>query len=240
MMVQAAKGDQSRHSFPMSITDPHQLHGDIHEDTFTTSSSFCTDSLNEERHVHFNNEVIQCVAIEAKDGNKEGDCMSHLDKEDQLASNNNGKTVAHLPPTRLKYHIDLSEPPSETTFNQWFKSSPPSKPAPTMSMDTMPPLHVPGNLLLDGCYDDDDDDDNGDADLHFATPSQLVHHPDSHWPTLFTEGGDKPCPDGQLQGTSPAMFMGYDDNGSLSVTIRDQVFGTVNEARHVVWDLSWW
>jgi hypothetical protein len=169
MMAQEAKGGQSCHSFPMSITDLRQLQADMHEDTLTKVSSFSTTSLNEERHVHFNNEVMQCAAVEAKDGNKENDCMPHLDKEDQVVGSN-GKNIAHLPPTRLNYHIDLSESPSETTFNQWLKSSP-SKPAPTVSMDTMPHLHAPANLLLDDGYDDDDSDD---ANLDFATASQLA------------------------------------------------------------------
>jgi hypothetical protein len=97
------------------------------------------ESPSDRRHISFNDEVAQCIAIDAKDGEEGGDCddvnnyglfeddessddgvvmMKALALRPPLSNlssprssfSSDSKTIAPLPPTTLKYRRDTPEP----------------------------------------------------------------------------------------------------------------------------------
>ncbi|PYI07425.1 hypothetical protein BO78DRAFT_92297 [Aspergillus sclerotiicarbonarius CBS 121057] len=106
------------------------LVGDSANGTATNTSSSGIGSPSERRHIHFNNEVVQCIAVEAKEeddgwpvpfdeeSSEDGIVMmkqihsdtSISDKSTPRASfAGENKTIAPLPSTTLKYRWDVSD-----------------------------------------------------------------------------------------------------------------------------------
>jgi hypothetical protein len=102
----------------------------------TPTSSGISSPGVERKHIHFNDKVEQCIAVEAKDGDDDIDTdqLSDSDSDDgvmmKLARPRNraplvrkkskkgknslpsdGKTITMLPPTMLKHQEDMREAP---------------------------------------------------------------------------------------------------------------------------------
>ncbi|GCB24058.1 uncharacterized protein C227.15 [Aspergillus awamori] len=98
--------------------------------TATNTSTSATPS--ERRHIHFNNEVVQCIAVEAKEeddgwpvhfGDESSEdgivMMKHIHSDSSLSDKGTprgslageNKTIAPLPSTTLKYRWDASDHP---------------------------------------------------------------------------------------------------------------------------------
>lgn len=185
----------------------------------------------ERRHIHFNNEVVQCIAIDSKDGdgddeesgtkacsddgddddddndsddgNNDGD-DDHDDNEDSYGQHKAGsesRIIAPLPPTTLKCRSDTG----------------------VLSKT----IHRP--------YDNDDDYDYDDYDFK------------DH--NLWNAGSEG---DQRRWLTSSGMIMPYDgedqeeeereQNKGMLGQMMDTVMDTVNTARdiaHVIWNVGW-
>ncbi|RDW64292.1 protein phosphatase regulator REG1 [Aspergillus mulundensis] len=92
-------------------------------------------SPSERRHIHFNKEVLQCIAVEGKDEEEEflefGGDLSWDDSfivkpaspsggsTPRANSSGENKTIAPLPPTTLKYRGDTPEPQPSSVINPW-------------------------------------------------------------------------------------------------------------------------
>ena len=216
------------------------------------------------RHIHFNDKVEQCIAID-KEGNDRLDYFSAIQddgdsSEDEMlvmkpvkqatrariSSNRStprnsfsgdGKTIAMLPSTTLNYRGDSPQPgeqQSKQTERAWLGGS---KLSPSPSQQTLRPSN--NNFLLE-------DDDDEDADIDWQ-PSPTSTRSDSVYsrgdgPT-DTEVEDDDIEHNGLHRTPSGMFMPYEDEDDPSnMGILGKVVDTVNTARdiaHVIWNVGW-
>jgi hypothetical protein len=246
LKAQEAENGWTRPPFPRSNTDLDNLHHRTGSSTYslggtlTTSSSSGMASPSERRHIHFNNEVVQCIAVEAKV--YEDEWPSTFDESSSDNSvvmmrqitdrgvvsarstprnsfSGDGKTIAPLPSTTLKYRGDAPES-RPSILDRW---SSPATLSPTPSVETLRPGSEPSaNFLLD----------DEDPTLDFTG-----NHPDRDRPWFEEPTSNRP-----LRLTDSGMFMPEDEGESPSSTILDRVVDTVNTARdiaHVIWNVGW-
>lgn len=243
-----------RPSFPRSNTDIHTLHqrtgSSTHSlgGTLTTTSSSGLTSPSERRHIHFNDEVEQCIAVECKgddewpavieeESSDDGIVMMRQISNQTPLSNrstprnsfsSDSKTIAPLPSTTLKYRGDTPEP-SQSILDRWVNGPPSSSLSPTPSVETLRPPAA-ANFLLD----DDDEDPSLDFTGQYRSPDRTWFEPEDG-----ATQSDRP-----LQLTDSGMFMPYGEGeGEASNhTILGRVVDTVNTARdiaHVIWNVGW-
>lgn len=159
----------------------------------SASSSGIVSPSGEKKHIHFNEQVAQCIAVEVKgdydDDELETDRLDYDSDSDDGAimmkrttakkrrsilkrsrssnSNSESKTIAMLPSTTLKYREDTPEP-TETAMKHStgavYRSPVIS---PSSSQETLRPSKPSGKLFFaddDGDDDDDDDDEQQDEE----------------------------------------------------------------------------
>ncbi|KAJ5298010.1 hypothetical protein N7508_008259 [Penicillium antarcticum] len=249
LKAQEAENGWARPPFPRSNTDLDQLHHRTGSSTYslggtlTTSSSSGMTSPIERRHIHFNDEVVQCIAVEAKgfdewpatfadESSDDGVVMmrqisdrSPSTRSTPRNSFSEGKTIAPLPSTTLKYRGDPPEPRPQTILCRWSTlNANASTLSPSPSVETLRP-EPSANFLLD---------DDEDPSLDFTG-----NYPDRDRP-WFVE--DDPTSDRPLRLTASGMFMPEGENERPSSSILDRVADTVNTARdiaHVIWNVGW-
>jgi hypothetical protein len=227
--------------------------------TGTNSASSGLISPSEKRHIHFNNEVVQCIAVEAKGEDDDDDpSLFFLDQDDDESDDgvvmmkqfsprvpvsnrntprssfsNESKTIAPLPSTTLKYRSDTPEPP-------WNLQDPRTQPtavgelSPTPSVETLRPPRPEANFLLD------DEDNDLDPDWR---PEQAGYDfgRDRPW-FVNREDEDELESGGDLHLTASGMFMPYEEGESSYSGLFGRVVDTVNTARdiaHVIWNVGW-
>jgi hypothetical protein len=244
LKAQEAENSWTRPAFPRSNTDLDQLHHRTGSSTYslggtrTTSSCSGLTSPSERRHIHFNNEVVQCIAVEVK----EMDMMRQIPGQASVSNrstprnsfSSDSKTIAPLPSTTLKYRGDTPEP-RESILDRWSTfSSPPSssssKLSPTPSVETLRPPRPSANFLLD----DEDEDPSLDFTGHYT-------HRDQPW---FVPEDEDELTDRPLRLTASGMFMPYAEGEGepASPGLLGRVVDTVNTARdiaHVIWNVGW-
>lgn len=221
----------------------------------TCTSSSGLDSPTEKRHIHFNNEVVQCIAVEAKeeddpyrfdsDDDSDGSVvmMKQFSAKPSISSrcsptcsnfSGESKTIAPLPSTTLKYRGDTPEPPVEQKglYSSWFSAS---KLSPSPSVETLRPPRPEANFLLD------DDDDRDAMDLNWQ-PKHAGYDLALDRPWFVNPDDDEELERGaDLRLTSSGMFMPYEDESSHP-GLFGRVLDTVNTARdiaHVIWNVGW-
>jgi hypothetical protein len=228
--------------------------------TLTATSLSGTVSPGERRRIHFNNEVMQYIAVEAKEGDEEEDewlaafedessdkgaVMMPLLRSRASVSNHSTqrssfscerKTIAPLPSTILRYR-DVPEAQTNSFMGQWSVLQPLSMPSPTSLVETLRPLQRSADDLLD----------EEDAGLVFAG---LFASDDDDWyrscvsPHPANAGDDEDeDADRRLRLTASGMFMPFDEGEAASTSILDRAMDMVNMARdiaHVVWNVGWW
>ena len=211
------------------------------------------------RHIHFNNKVEQCIAI-----NKGGDYHDgyfsaiHDDSDDDLLtmkpvktnrakiSNRStprssfsaeSKTIAMLPSTTLNYRGDTPEPAEPEAKQQGGFWNLASKLSPSPSSETLRPSAHSSNFLLD--------DEDDDADMNWQ-PSAFGGRRDS----IFLirgprdEENDNERERTGLRRTPSGMFMPYeeDENDLHPSGLFGKVIDTVNTAKdiaHVIFNVGW-
>ncbi|KAJ5549724.1 hypothetical protein N7535_002339 [Penicillium sp. DV-2018c] len=255
LKAQEAEINWTRPPFPRSNTDLDQLHHrtgsttSALDGTLTSSSLSGMASPSERRHIHFNDEVVQCIAVEAKGYEDEWPAAF----EDQSYSDDgvvlmrqisnktspsrrstprnsfsgDGKTIAPLPSTTLKYRGDPPEPRVPTILDRWSTTTTPTL-SPTPSVETLRPPErssPPANFLLD---------EEEDPNLDYTG-----NYPDRDGPWFFQ--GD-PTAGRPLRLTDSGMIMPEGESETPSSSIFDRVVDTVNTARdiaHVIWNVGW-
>ena len=271
LKAQEAAHGWTRPPFPRSNTDLDHIHHRTGSSTYslngtlTTTSSSGMTSPSERRHIHFNNEVVQCIAVEAKEGDEDWPVVDDESSSDdgvvmmrqisgQASLSNrstprnsfssDSKTIAPLPSTTLKYRGDTPEP-HESILNRWSSfssttntsssSSSSSKLSPSPSVETLRPPQSTPQPSANFLLDYDDEDPSLDFTGQYRTQDQP-------W---FVE--DENETDRPLHLTSSGMFMPYGEGGeSEGEPIGNGLFGrvvdTVNTARdiaHVIWNVGW-
>ncbi|CRK25041.1 hypothetical protein BN1708_014114 [Verticillium longisporum] len=232
----------------------------------SVSSSGIASPSVERKHIHFNEQVEQCIAVEIKGEEDEDEAMysdryDHSDsdedaimmkrsktkkrvpiarrqsKKKKTATQPEGKTIAMLPSTTLKYREDTPEP-VETAMKHstGIYRGPISQ---SSSQETLRPAKSSGRFFIE----DDDDDDAAMEEL--LSPRGGWQSPATH------EGALQRTPSTSSLNAEPAgmrrtpsgMFMPYEEGESGSNEgIIGRVVDTVNTARdiaHVIWNVGW-
>ena len=216
-----------------------------------TNATFSnTASPNEKRHIHFNNEVVQCIAVEAKDEDERDEyCSTATFEEDDLSPDDvstrqtppsasagnssptrnsfshENKTIAPLPSTTLKSRGDTPEPPPGL-MERWFGTRSTPLPSFVSSMGSRRPPEPSANFLLD-----DEDFDDG-LDFSWQSKSRYL---------INSEDDDELETDRHHLTFSGALASG-DYGESSNAGIFDRVTDTVNTAKdiaHVIWNVGW-
>ncbi|KAM0248093.1 hypothetical protein ACHAP5_003674 [Fusarium lateritium] len=237
-----------------------RMSGESSSAVLSVESSGIISPSSERKHIHFNEQVEQCIALEAKGEEEEEedvvDYGSDSDSDDGVMMKQvktkkrplarrktlkptptaEGKTIAKLPSTTLKYREDTPEP-RETAM----KHSRSPLMSPSSSQETLKPAKQSGKFFFG---EDDHEDSLDDALLS----------PRSGWaspPHEGINGGlNRSISSGSLceepagmRRTPSGMFMPYEEGELQS---GDGIFGrvidTVNTARdiaHVIWNVGW-
>ena len=216
-------------------------------------------SPGERRHIHFNDKVEQCIAI-----NKEGDeAEEYFNIHDDESSDDDGvimmkavpgkaslsnrstprnsfsnesKTIAMLPSTTLKYRSDTPEPaeqPSKQNGGFWNTAS---KLSPSPSQETLRPSNPSTNFLLD----DEDEEDLSWQPSGVRRDSIYVHQDRMSTTRDVEDEEENPG----LRRTPSGMFMPYeeDEDDVVAAGLFGRVVDTVNTAKdiaHVIWNVGW-
>ena len=219
--------------------------------TLTTASLGLT-SHSERRHIHFNNEVGQCIAVDIKDSDEEewpatfedessSDdgvvMMRQISVKSSLSNrstprnsfSSDSKTIAPLPSTTLKYWVDTPEPKGGCILDRFSALPHSSSSTPTPSVETLRPPSQYVNFLLD-----DDEDPSLDFASHYTNQ-------DRGW---FVPKDANELSARSMQLTGSGMFMPYGESGGEATSNGPlgRVVDTVNTARdiaHVIWNAGW-
>ena len=226
-------------------------------------------SPSERRHIHFNDKVEQCIAVEGKDGYddeeggesynavEEGDeesddgvvMMKQIPSKARLSNrstprssfSNDSKTIAPLPSTTLKYRGDTPEPAEPPKSTGFWGAA--SRLTSSSSQETLRPQSPSTNYLLD------DDEEASDLDPQWKIPekeSSSIHDTftsPGHSSMSTSDDGYSPGPG--LRRTPSGMFMPYDEDeeeNAMNMGLFGRVVDTVNTARdiaHVIWNVGW-
>ncbi|KAG9245544.1 hypothetical protein BJ878DRAFT_10690 [Calycina marina] len=237
--------------------------------TSISSSGISSPSTGSAKHIHFNESVEQCIAIEIK-GDDEMDIQAIYDDDDSdsddgaimmKGSNSRRKlpplkrpstlrssfsadsrTIAMLPSTTLKYRGDTPEPPeSAMKHSTGFWAG--SKLSPSASQETLRPSKPSTRIFMEG---DDEDDVDMDWQPQSSRNDRMVASQERF------RGGLRPSsataeligePSG-MRRTPSGMFMPYeeDEDDIVSEGLFGKVVDTVNTAKdiaHVIWNVGW-
>ena len=217
------------------------------------------------RHIHFNNKVEQCIAI-----NKEVDDRSEYDKpvqrddedssEDDMlvmrpvknatkakirsapstprnSFSSDSKTIAMLPSTTLNYRGDTPDPAEQKSKQKDNFWNGVSDLSPSPSQQTLRPSSPSTNFLLD---DDEDADINWQPSASSGRRDSLYPH---HGLPLDPSDEDVDAEHSGLRRTPSGMFMPYEDEDDIgNAGLLGRVVDTVNTAKdiaHVIWNVGW-
>jgi len=238
------------------------------------ASSGIISPTAERKHIHFNEQVEQCIAVEIKgDDDDDADRYPYGDQDSDSdggglvmkrvrrkripqrkklkgsTTPSEGKTIAMLPSTTLKYREDTPEP-QETAMKHSTGVYRSPLISPSSSQETLRPSRKGKMFFVD---DDDDDEDEETADSEDdSTAVRGWQSPKAS----SSEGPDRASglqrssstnslnaePAG-MRRTPSGMFMPYEEGEAAT---NDGLFGrvidTVNTARdiaHVIWNVGW-
>jgi hypothetical protein len=218
----------------------------------------------ERKHIHFNEQVEQCIAVEMKGADDEaepdiidygdsdsddgGIMMKRINSNRKLPplhrsatprpANNDSKTIAMLPSTTLKYREDTTEfHDTAMKHSNGFWNG--SRLSPSPSQETLRPSKPSTRVLLG-------DDEEDDADMDWQPPtifSSSRKESQERLQNLHTS--EPPSLSGEPSGmrrTPSGMFMPEEEEAAVSEGLFGRVVDTVNTAKdiaHVIWNVGW-
>ncbi|KAH7035357.1 uncharacterized protein B0I36DRAFT_360742 [Microdochium trichocladiopsis] len=232
----------------------------------STDNSGIVSPTAERKHIHFDEQVKQCIAVEVKGDDDEDELEPHRwDFEDDSESDDgaimmkstrsakktvmprrrapapvcDSKTIAMLPSTTLKYRIDSPEP-TETAM----KHSGSPVLSTSSSQETLRPSK-PASLLYP--YDEEDGFDmemGGQAPISSPVDSVANSYRQSSFHRSSSSDSVLEAPKG-MKRTESGMLMPVDEHGNVQSGqegIIGRVIDTVNTAKdiaHVIWNVGW-
>lgn len=219
----------------------------------------------ERKHIHFNEQVEQCIAVEVKGAEDEPE-PSIMDYDDDSDSddggimmkrtgsgrklpplhrsssyNNDSKTIAMLPSTVLK---DMEDSPEshETAVkhSNGFWSGKRLSPSP--SQETLRPSK-PSSRILIGEDEEDDADVDWQPSSFFAPKDDLATTQERLQVLRASDSDSNGQPSG-MRRTPSGMFMPEEEEEEAAVSegLFGKVVDTVNTAKdiaHVIWNVGW-
>ena len=227
------------------------------------SSGLASPGSGEKKHIHFNEQVEQCIALEMKgeDDDEHEYAIQNYDDSDsddgaimmkrsnskrklpplhskkttpRQSFNTESKTIAMLPSTTLKYRADTPEPPeSAMKHSSAFWSG--SKLSPSPSQETLRPSKPSSRMLLG--EDEDDEDVDWQPTSAFTNRKDSVSVTQDRFQGLHTSGSSSSLtsePAG-MRRTPSGMFMPYeeDEDDVVSEGLFGKVVDTVNTAKDI-------
>ena len=256
VLGERAPSDFVTSSSPDTVSSPSNETNPTTQPSASTSGrqTPCT-----KRHIHFNDKVEQCIAISGAghdrcyhgraiydDSDSEDDMLMMKSVPHRKNSNgpstprnsfsNEGKTIAMLPSTTLKYRGDTPDPikQQEKPKTEALATRPKIPQSP--SQETIKPSDSSSNFLLD------DEDKELDMDWQPSAArrdSIFLQHSQTSGPH---DGEDFEQRSG-LRRTPSGMFMPYDDeDDAVTIGFLGKVIDTVNTAKdiaHVIWNVGW-
>lgn len=251
-------------TYPLSVRRGSQCTGS--SVAASTDSSNISSPFPERKHIHFNEQVEQCIAIDVKDEEEEdydhdvlgedsdsddgGVMMKRVKskkrappskKRSKKAANSDGKIIAKLPSTTLKYRADTPEP-QETAMKHSTGVYRSPIISPSSSQETLRPAKQSSRFF----FGEEDDGDDGLSDGTLIASSGWRSPPGSsvggslHRSSSSGSLTDEPA---GMRRTPSGMFMPCEEGeASNGDGIIGRVIDTVNTARdiaHVIWNVGW-
>lgn len=232
----------------------------------SSSTSGIVSPTSERKHIHFNEKVEQCIAVDLKgddDEDNDSGYNNDFDSDDSddgimmkksstkrrrpvlrrrpsTYDKSEKKSINMLPPTTLKYREDTPEPP-ETAMKHSYRSPALS---PSSSQETLRPSKPSGKMFFVDDEDEDEEDEDDDAfgiGLRSPPPGGFGSSTSSGFRRSASSSSLSAAPAG-MKRTESGMFMPYEEGETASEGIVGFVLDTVNTARdiaHVVWNVGW-
>jgi hypothetical protein len=237
----------------------------VSQDNFivpSTASSGIISPSGERKHIHFNEQVAQCIAVEIKGDDDDEDVDTDrfpydsdsddgaimmkkttpkkrrpiLKRSRSTATNGESKTIAMLPSTTLKCRDDSPEPVETAMKHSTGIYSSPAI-SPSSSQETLKPSKTSGKLFI---VDDEDEEeveeeeDVGGPSFGWRSPPKPAEPSSSnlHRSASSSSLGEEPA---GMRRTSSGMFMPYEEGEAAPGTegILGRVIDTVNTARDI-------
>ncbi|KAK3994986.1 hypothetical protein QBC44DRAFT_38057 [Cladorrhinum sp. PSN332] len=247
------------------VTFPFSSRGVSHDGTSlfpSTRSSGVTSPYSERKHIHFNEQVSQCIAVDVKEEDEDDDEDRYQynhdsDSDDgaimmkktstkkkrpilKRARSHTGtaesKTIAMLPSTTLKYRQDTPEP-TETAMKHSTSAFRSPIMSPSSSQETLRPAKKSGKLFFADDDDDSDDDEDERKNGYDAVPKPSATFSEGSFgmrrSASTTSLSAEPA---GIRRTGSGMFMPYDDreaDSSNGSGLIGRVIDTVNTARDI-------
>lgn len=242
--------------------------------TFSTEHSASvstsgTQTPSTKRHIHFNNKVEQCIAINKDVDDRPSYYQAVHDDDDEDSSeddllvmrpvknatkakirsapstprnsfSSDSKTIAMLPSTTLNYRGDTPDPAAQKSKQRDLLWNGGSNLSPSPSQQTLRPSSPSTNFLLD--------DEDEDADMDWQPSASSERRDDSLYPRhgIQIDTSDENDADAEHSGlrrTPSGMFMPYEDEDDVgNAGLLGRVVDTVNTAKdiaHVIWNVGW-
>ncbi|KAI0600199.1 protein phosphatase type 1 complex subunit Hex2/Reg1 [Biscogniauxia sp. FL1348] len=234
----------------------------------STTSGIVSPSA-ERKHIHFDEQVKQCIAVDIKGDDDDDDELDQhhrwrfddsdsddgaimmkrtktrkrpviLRRRSPVNTNNESKTIAMLPSTTLKYREDSPAPP-ETAIKHSTGELRGSLLSPSPSQETLRPSKTSGAFFID------DEGDEIDEQVTNPTPISSPVEPTSHsWLPNLQRTSSTNSSTAEIAGmrrTESGMLMPYEEGETQGNDgIIGRVIDTVNTARdiaHVIWNVGW-
>lgn len=232
-----------------------------------STSGLQTPDHGERRHIRFDDNVEQCIAVDCKDGDYDDDEENdnwavHDDDDDSsddgvimmkrsrrkrpLSRTNSrssfsgeSKTIAKLPSTTLKYRTESPDVTNQPLAHSlgFWRSS---RLSPSPSQETLRPSNPAANFLLP--EEEDEDDSPWEPSAAFSNGRDGASGSNEQSASNANEQREEWS--GGLRRTASGMFMPYDEDEDEAVApgIIGRVVDTVNTARdiaHVIWNVGW-
>jgi len=255
-------------TYPLSLRRTSQATTNTSSLTVSTDSSNLSSPFPERKHIHFNEQVEQCIAVNMKDDDEDdlfgqdqfdqdsdsdvgGLMMKRVKPKKRTAllskrrskkpTTSEGKIIAKLPSTTLKYRKDTPEP-QETAMKHSTGVSRSPIISPSSSQETLRPVKHASRFFF------------GEAEHEEDIFGDGTSSPTAGWrspPGTQFGGGIHRSPSGGslmdepagMRRTPSGMFMPCEED---EVAAGDGIFGrvidTVNTARdiaHVIWNVGW-
>ncbi|KAI1190947.1 hypothetical protein F5B17DRAFT_384814 [Nemania serpens] len=215
----------------------------------------------ERKHIHFDEQVKQCIAVEVKgddddddelearhwaydDSDSDDDAIMmkktrtgkkpiYLRKKPLANSNNESKTIAMLPSTTLKYREDSPAPPNSALKHSTGIIGSPAV-SPSSSQETLRPSKPSGVLFQ---YNSEkgviDPSQGSEPTTNFSPTEEPPRQSGLHRTAAFGDLRDEERPAG-MRRTESGMFMPYEEGeAQANDGIIGRVIDTVNTARDI-------
>ncbi|TGJ85902.1 hypothetical protein E0Z10_g2846 [Xylaria hypoxylon] len=235
----------------------------------STATSGLASPAAERKHIHFDEQVKQCIAVEVKgddDDDDEPDSYRwryddsdsddsaimmkttktrkkpiYIRKKPAPSNTNESKTIAMLPSTTLKYREDSPAPDSAMKHSTGTVKSPSI--SPSSSQETLRPSKPSGSFSQQDSEEDiNDSSQRNEPGTSFSPNDEPPRQSGLHRSTSIGNIKEEENPAG-MRRTESGMFMPYEEGEAQPTDgIIGRVIDTVNTARdiaHVIWNVGW-